>query len=235
MVKAKIGLVSGVGPLAGANVLEKIFACAALDHGAVEDAEYPDVVLVNHGISGVDNTATLSDNFKNGIISMVNQLEDNGATIIGIACNTAHLYLDEIKVSKNTILVNLIDEVAKEAAKTNQKYLLLTSAASRQQKLYHSYLKKYGVEFEEVTLEEQKKLDEAISLVMAYKLEEAGALVASILQRAHGQGFRAVIAGCTELPIAIDNAKNTYGIEIIGSNYILARALTDIYYSNRVC
>ena len=231
MANPKIGIVSGVGPLAGANVLEKVFRCAALNHGAMEDAEYPDVIFINHGIDGVGNVAAMSDNFKNGIVSIAGQLENNGATIIGIACNTAHLYLNDIRVGKNVKIVNLIDEVAKEAAKSKQKYLLLTSATTREQKLYHGYLKKYGVGFSEVSSGQQKKLDEAIGLIMAYKLTDAGALLTSILKRARNQGFDAVIAGCTELPIAIDYAENTFGMKVIDSNYVLASALTDAYYS----
>lgn len=227
----KIGIVSGIGPLAGADVLEKVFRHAALAHGAVEDAEYPDVVLVNHGIAGVDNIGTLNDEFEQSILSMVGQLEENGATIIGIACNTAHIYLHKIAVGKSTTVVNLIDQVALEAASTKRNYLLLTSATTKQQRLYHNYLEKHDVQFSETSLEHQKMLDEAIGLVMAYRLQEAGVLLESVLQDAENQGFEAVIAGCTELPIAIDNVRNQHGLHVVDSNYVLAQSLVEAYYS----
>lgn len=231
ILQPKIGIVSGIGPLAGADVLEKVFKHAALEHSAVEDAEYPDVVLVNHGIDGVDNIGTLNNDFEAAIVSMVNQLEDNGATVVGIACNTAHIYLDKIAVGKKTAFVNLIDKVALEASKKKQKYLLLTSATSKQQKLYHSYLEKYEVDFVETLPEQQKLLDEAIGLVMAYKLKEAGKLLATVLKEAQEQGFKAIIAGCTELPIAIDNAEGQQKLKVIDSNHVLAKSLADSYYS----
>lgn len=228
----KIGLVSGVGPLAGANVLEKIYRYAAKQYNAVEDAEYPEVVLINRGIEGVDNTATLNNNFRDGIVSIVKQLEQNGATTIGIACNTAHLFLQDIKTSDQVTIVNLIDEVSRCVSKTDKRYLLLTSASSRKQRLYHEYLDKYNVNYQEVNQDQQNLLDEAIGLVMAYKLKDAGKLLEKVLEQAKKDGFTAVIAGCTELPIAVENTVSHFGLDIVDSNYILASVLADNYYQS---
>jgi aspartate racemase len=227
----KIGIVSGVGPLAGSDVLAKLFKQAALIYGAVEDNEYPDALLVNHGIEGVDNTGTLSARFQREIAMMVNSLENHNATIIGIACNTAHLYLDSIHLNSETILVNLIDTVSIVAAQSPRSYLLLTSNASKQQKLYHGYLKKYGVNFKETNRTQQKLLDQAIGLVMAHRLSAAGSTMDRVLKSAKKAGFTAIIAGCTELPIAIDNSPNIHKLEIIDSNEELAKALLIHYYS----
>ncbi len=227
-LKQVIGIVSGVGPLAGSDVLAKVFKNAAEIHGAVEDNEYPDLVLLNHGIQGVDNTGNLNDNFEKEIVSIVQQLESQGATVIGIACNTAHAYLDKIEVKQGVVLVNLIDAVATEAAKSDDKYLLLTSNASKKQKLYHGYLQKHGVSFKETTRSQQKLLDKAIGLVMAYKLDEAGKILEQALLGA--TGFTAVIVGCTELPIAIDQCQSVKNIKFIDSNKVLAQYLTANYY-----
>lgn len=229
----KIGIVSGIGPLAGADVLAKVFKNAAQVHGAVEDSEYPDLLLLNHGIEGVDNIGTLNDTFEKEIVGMVHQLEAQGCNIIGIACNTAHTYLDKIKTKPQTTFVNLIDTVSEVAKESGHSYLLLTSSTSKQQKLYHGYLNRHIVPFEETSYEQQKLLDEAIGLVMAYKLDEAGQLLEKVLSSAKAEGFNAAIAGCTELPIAIDHTNNTSGLDIIDSNDELAKALLDSYYNHR--
>lgn len=226
----KIGIVSGIGPLAGSDVLAKVFKNAAEIYGAVEDSEYPDLMLLNHGILGVDNIGTLNDDFEKEIVNMVQQLETHGCNIIGIACNTAHTYLDKIKTKPQTKFVNLIDTVSKVAKEAEHGYLLLTSSTSKQQKLYHSYLEKHGVDFEETTPKQQKLLDEAISLVMAHKLEDAGKLLEQVLLSAIKREFSAVIAGCTELPIAIAQSNNKSELHIIDSNDELAKALLDCYY-----
>lgn len=229
-LQPKIGIVSGVGPLAGSDVLAKVFQNAAHLYGAVEDSEYPDVVFVNHGIAGVDNIGTLNDTFEKEIVEMVQHLEAQGATVIGIACNTAHVYLDKIKTKLSTKLVNLIDVVASEAAESEANYLLLTSSTSKAQKLYHGYLKNHGVGFKETNPRQQALLDEAIGLVMAHKLDVAGELLEKVLMSAADAGFDAVIAGCTELPIAMSHCKTTFGLTVIDSNNVLAQALLSHYY-----
>lgn len=229
----KIGIVSGIGPLAGSDVLAKVFKNAAEIYNAIEDSEYPDLLLLNHGIKGVDNLGTLNDTFEKEIVGMVHQLELQGCTVIGVACNTAHIYLDKIKTKPTNTLVNLIDTVSKAAKAANHNYLLLTSSTSKQQKLYHGYLNKYQVQYSETSSEQQQLLDEAIGLIMAHRLLEAGKLLEKVLALASVAGFKAIIAGCTELPIAIAHSSNTYNLEIIDSNEELSRALLCEYYKHK--
>jgi aspartate racemase len=230
-VTKKIGIVSGVGPLAGADVLKRVFKNAALIYGAKEDDEYPDVTLLSHGIPGVDNTGKLNDQFEMDITSMVEQVQSQGATIIGIACNTAYIYLPRIHVHDDTILVNLIDIVSKVAAQSpNEKYLLLSSSASRDKRIYHNYLDTYGVLYEEANDEIQNMVDESIDMVMAYKLEQAGEILDKVILFAKKAGFEAIIAGCTEIPIAIDHASHIDDIRVVNSNEELSKALLAIYF-----
>jgi aspartate racemase len=226
----KLGIVSGIGPLAGSDVLAKTFKNAAKLYGAIEDSEYPDLLLLNHGVEGVDNIGTLNDTFEKEIVDMVHHLEVQGCNIIGIACNTAHTYLDKIKTKPQTTFVNLIDTVSKVAKEAGHSYLLLTSSTSKQQKLYHGYLDKHAVPFQESTKKQQILLDEAIGLVMAYKLDEAGELLEEVLKSAKSEGYDAVIAGCTELPIAIAHCKDLQGMYVIDSNEELAKAMLRNYY-----
>jgi aspartate racemase len=228
-ITPKIGIVSGIGPLAGADVLAKLFKYTAEKYGAAEDCDYPDVVFVNHGIPGVDSAGTLNIAFENAIVSMVSQLESNGANIIGIACNTAHVYLDKIKVKPTTLLVNLIEEVAKEASNHCDKYLLLTSEANKKSALYPKYLKKYGVKFGVVTKSQQSQITKVIGAIMSHKLDDAGKIMETILAEAKENGYTGIIAGCTELPIAIAHAESTLDLKVIASNDVLAAKMMDTY------
>ena len=145
--KPLIGIISGIGPLAGADVLTKVFQYSADKYGAVLDSEYPDLIFYNHGIVGVDNKGSLSNVFEEELVKVVKSLEAQGANIIGIACNTAHFYLEKIAIKPASILVNLPQEVAHKAHKVDQCYLLLTSNASKKKKLYHDHLNKLEVCF----------------------------------------------------------------------------------------
>jgi hypothetical protein len=76
----KIGIVSGVGPLAGADIFARLLRQAATEYDAVEDSEYPETILISRGIDGVDNTGALRPLFEASIVSTVKQLERNRAT-----------------------------------------------------------------------------------------------------------------------------------------------------------
>ena len=69
-----IGIVSGLGPLAGSDVLDKALAYAAEAYGAVDDAEYPDIVLFSHGIENFDSTGSIEDNFVQELIGVVQEI-----------------------------------------------------------------------------------------------------------------------------------------------------------------
>lgn len=227
--KPKIGIVSGVGPLAGADVLAKIFAYAADAHGAHEDSDYPDVILLNHGIKGVDNTATINPVFASEIIEMTEKLESWGASIIGIACNTAHVFLSDIHLKPSTTLINLIDVVSGSAALSPGTYGLLTSRGTKDQRLYHAHLERHGVSFRETTEEQQRIVDKSIDEVMAHNNASAKELLQTVIKDMEAGGIHQFIAGCTELPLALPDIDNRE--TIIDSNELLARSLVDAYYA----
>lgn len=232
MSTPKIGIVSGIGPLAGADVFTKVIRHAAQKYGALEDCDYPDVVLLNHGIPGVDNTAQTSNEFEQGVVDMVYELEKHGATIIGIACNTAYIYLDKLITKPDTVVINLIDAVAQKAAAEASKYLLLTSASTKQSRLYHSYLQHHGVLFEETTDAQQGLVDSAIGQVMAHHVDAAQASIGRLLDAIDPGRKLGLIAGCTELPIAMVEAiAGLSGQAYIDSNSVLAAALVDTYFA----
>lgn len=227
-----LGIVSGIGPLAGADALNKLFAHAAQTYGAKEDAEYPDVILMSHGITGVDNTGALSDYFKTELIQLVSRIETAGASVIGIACNTAHIYLPDIAVKPDTILINLPEVVAEAAVQASERHhLLLTSSASRETRLYDNSLQARGVSYDFTNDDTQSRLDEIIELIMAYKLEEAGRAMREVLAWAQSEGYQSIIAACTELPIAIDHCGDTLGLSIIDSSSELGEEMLRICYA----
>lgn len=224
----KIGIVSGVGPLAGADVLQRVFVYSASNYGAHEDDEYPDLVLLNKGISGVDYTATLDETFRQGIISMVAEIQSMGATIIGIACNTAHAFLDDIHLEEDVTIINLITAVAERASNQDVTYGLLTSHGTKNGRLYHDALDAHGVNYTETTDEQQAKIDYAIDRVMAHDAKTAGEAIEEVIMQMKKSGITHFIAGCTELPIALQ-AADLGDISCITSNQILAEELVDTY------
>lgn len=231
--RGPIGIVSGLGPLAGSDVLAKALQHAARRYGAVEDADYPDVVLCSHGIDTFDETGSTDAGFEHELIRVVQQLELHHPSVVGLACNTAHLHLDRLREHTAAVFIDLIDEVVRVASTSDERYLLLSSSMTRRTRLYHRRLEQHAVSFVDVDDAQQEAIDEVVHLVMGRQLEIAGAQLRLLVHQLDPHSFSAIIAGCTELPLAVDQAGLRYELPIIDSNQVLARALVDTYYAQR--
>ncbi|HWC36759.1 MAG TPA: aspartate/glutamate racemase family protein [Mycobacteriales bacterium] len=225
-----IGILSGLGPLAGEDVLAKALDYAATRYGAVEDVDYPDVVLVSHGIENFDMTGDVSHGLRHELSVLVAELDSHHPSVIGVACNTAHLFLDDLREHSRAPIVDLIDEVAATAARSGEEYLLLSSSTTRATGLYRCALERHAVRFHEVGAHEQLAIDEIVHLVMAHELDIAGKVIRDFVSAWRSAPYTAVIAGCTELPMAIAHSGLARRLHIIDSNQVLAEALVDTYY-----
>ena len=230
-----IGIVSGLGPLAGSDVLEKALAYAAEAYGAVEDADYPDIVLFSHGIEDFDSKGSIEEDFVRELAAVVQEIELHHPTVVGVACNTAHLHFEELRACTSAEFVNLIEETAEAASKVDRSYLLLSSSTTRRTRLYHEALRRRGVRFLDVSEAIQIEVDDIVHAVMGHDLDVAGLRIDGLVHRlaAGGLEFDGIIAACTELPIAFDHSATSATIPTIDSNRVLARALVDTYVSNR--
>ena len=225
-----IGIVSGLGPLAGSDVLEKALVYASEAYGAVDDADYPDVVLFSHGIESFDATGSVERGFTDELVRVVQEIELHHPTVLGIACNTAHLRIDELRAQTHAVVVNLIEATAEAASRFDHRYLLLSSSTTRRTHLYHRALEERGVRFADVDDAVQLEVDEVVHAVMAHSLDVAGTHIQDIVMNC-GIEFDAIIAACTELPIAFDHSNVVRSIPVIDSNRVLAHALVDTYFA----
>ncbi len=229
-----IGIVSGLGPLAGSDVLDKALAYAATAYGAVEDTDYPDIVLFSHGIENFDSTGSIEADFVRELVGVVQEIELHHPSVVGVACNTAYLHFDELRAHTSAQFVDLIAATAAAAAEVDRQYLLLSSSTTRKTGLYHEALRHRGVRFFDVSDEDQLEIDEIVHTVMAHELDAAGAELDAVVSRLDaGAQFDGIIAACTELPIAFDHAEVSAVIPVIDSNRVLARALVDTHFAMR--
>jgi len=226
-----IGIVSGLGPLAGSDVLDKALAYAAAAYGAVEDADYPDIVLFSHGIEDFDSTGHIDDDYVRELVGVMHEIELHHPTVVGIACNTAHLQFDELRAHTSAQFVNLVEATADSASKCDRRYMLLSSSTTRRTGLYHEALERRGVRFSDISADDQLEVDDIVHAVMAHDLESAGGRIDTLVRRlTPAEHFDGVIAACTELPIAFDHSGVSMTIPIVDSNRVLAGALVDAYY-----
>mgnify|MGYP006332765639 CR=1 FL=1 len=235
-----IGIVGGVGPLAGLDIVGKIIA----ETKANKDQDHLPVLLSSQPHRITDRTQYLLGaepiNPAYAIAAIIQELERGGSSVVGIPCNTAHsprilsVVMDELQKAKSNIKVlHLVEETAQFIV-TNYgkiKVGILSTTGTKNTGLYKKTLALFGLEAIEPDEHWQEKVhatiyDEqfgikAVSSPVTNRVRQD--LIAAIGQL-KSQGAQAIILGCTELPLALPE-KETAGLTLIDPNRILARAL----------
>lgn len=237
-----IGIVGGVGPFAGVDLLKKIFDNTLAEN----DQEYPNTVLLSMSSIIGDRTEYLEGRLKMNpgiaITEVLGKLENIGVTVAGIPCNTAHskeifdLIIDIMKEKNISIkLVNMIEETVFFISKKYpniSKVGVLSTTGTYKSEVYKRSLLTNGFEVILPSFEMQENIIHPAIYHPVYGIKSTSNTIhpkakENLLQGVSylkKQGAEAVILGCTEIPLAITEEK-TNELIIIDPTKILARSL----------
>lgn len=207
--KKIIGVLGGMGPEASSALYQNIIEYAQSDHGAVQDKDYPPVFMYSLPLQGFDETGIRDkDLVVSQLVEGVKKLELAGSDLIIIACNTVHFFYDEMLKATDTPIFNIIEETAQTVRREGiQKVGLLASESTCKLGLYQDKFNPLGIDVILPDQPQQEKLNEIIEHVMGGK--QGGAdlkTLQRITENYANQGAEAVVLGCTELPLVINQS-----------------------------
>lgn len=206
-----IGIIGGMGPLAAADLFTKITKLTL----AKTDQEHIHVI-VDSNTAIPDRTAAILGTGDNPVPEMVRtalRLENAGADVLVMSCNTAHYFIDEVRKFTTLPIINMIEETAKEVKRQGIKCVgLLATEGTCQTGIYDRAFAAQGVE-----VVKPNDALEAHVMDLIYKGIKAGLTeyplddINKVLSALQDQGAECFIMGCTELPLAfaIYNIKAT--------------------------
>ena len=237
----RIGIVGGMGPYAGLDLVKKIFDQTV----AARDQDHLDVMLLSTP-HVPDRTRFLLENSGENpafaIVRVLQSLESSGAVVAGIPCNTAHsprildVVRHELHEAKNKIqLLSIIDETLRhlrEGFPTLRKVGVLSTTGALKTKVYSDPLRRVGFEVMEPGEELQRECVQKAIYDTSYGIKaqsnpvtsQARSDILRALRYLSDQGAEVVVLGCTELPIAIPEAA-MFGLPLVDPTLLLARAL----------
>jgi len=234
-----IGVVGGMGPYAGLDLLQKIFD----ETDAKTDQEHIPVSMLSIPHSIADRTKFLTGGSpKNPAIAIskvIHKLYAQGATVIGMPCNTAHAdsIFDEIlnHIPTDIFFVHMIQEVVrhiKNQYSSIQNVGILATTGTMKAKVYYDELIENKLNPVTVSQDEQHTIVEPAIYDKGFGIKaysnpvspEARGKLETAVKSLVTEGAEAVILGCTEIPLALPES-NYNGIPLIDSTAILARAL----------
>lgn len=225
-----VGILGGLGPLAGATFLRVL----TLLTPAASDQEQLDAVLLSHSTTP-DRTARIKDASAPDpapvLLADAQRLEALGVDLVAVPCNSAHPFLRRIGDQVTVPMVDIVDVTAQAAVEhvrageqgDQLKIGVLATDGTRAAGLYRDALRRLGAEPVDTTDAEQREVMRIIyDQVKAGQPTDLSALerlTAAMIER----GCAAVVLGCTELSVAYDEHRLHRDPRLVDSVESLAR------------
>ncbi|MCI0566083.1 amino acid racemase [bacterium] len=206
MFRKTIGILGGMGPVASADTYVELTKMCQQKYMCVQDVDFPAVILYSLPLTGFDHRGfsengeerkKIVNQLKNGLT----KLEQAGADIIIIDCNTVHYFFDELQASITTPIINLIELTVHQVKSDGYtRVAIISSEVSRNVGLYTKPFEEAGIAVINTSLEEQESVNEAILAVMggSVTINHIGG-INSLIDSFMSRGAQCVILGCTEI------------------------------------
>eukprot|EP01057_Protomagalhaensia_wolfi_P000139 Protomagalhaensia_wolfi_Nauph_80__138@NODE_107_length_3688_cov_279_209372_g81_i0_p2_GENE_NODE_107_length_3688_cov_279_209372_g81_i0NODE_107_length_3688_cov_279_209372_g81_i0_p2_ORF_typecomplete_len235_score47_45Asp_Glu_race/PF01177_22/1_1e35_NODE_107_length_3688_cov_279_209372_g81_i021662870 len=200
--KTVLGVLGGMGPLAGAEfarlLADKAPAECDQDHPVVYMLSDPHIPDRTAGIKGLgpDPTERLRQDLKT--------IEKWGVDYIAVPCNTAHVFIDRFSSELSVPLIHIVTatlEASRERSPSGA--WLLATEGTINTGLYQQYAKRMNYRLREIPPELQPTVSNTIALTKANKLREAGKSIRGVIEELWKIEDMVITTACTELPLAL--------------------------------
>ncbi|SFK41031.1 cysteate racemase [Falsiroseomonas stagni] len=200
-----LGVLGGMGPLASAQFMLRL----TLLTPALRDQDHIPAVLWSDP-RVPDRTAARIAGGEDPLPALlrgIRGLEAAGATAIAIPCNTAHGWFEAMQAATALPILHIVDAAEAELRRqgvTPGPIGLMGTAGTLAMRLYQGRLDSRGWTCLTPTAEEMDRLvTPGITLVKANDVAGAYSPLAEAARLLIARGARAVVLGCTEIPLGI--------------------------------
>lgn len=201
-----IGIIGGMGPKATCDLMEKILEASDADR----DQDYVRI-CVDSNTNIPDRTKAILYDGKDPVPEMVKsavRLQDMGADILMMSCNTAYYFYDRLRGFVDIPLLHMPRETARELREKEVSCAaVLATDGVVKSGIYEKALNEQGIEALYPGEEEQKQIMDVIyGCIKAGKKDVEQYRLTKISNALFERGAQRLVLGCTELPIAFSLA-----------------------------
>jgi len=194
MKPISIGIIGGAGPMAGVMLLQRIFTLAGSQYGCFRDADFPEVQLLSFPFSEMLTEERDEAKVRAELSVCLKRLQSSGATVLAIACNTLHAFLDEIPDG----LIHLPKVTAGEIPAGVVPLVLCTSTSSQ----FGLHKRFFPCTYPSAG--DQVRVDQLIDQIL--KGENVAEQLTALIEQ---QEACTIILGCTELSLFTKDLTDT--------------------------
>lgn len=235
--KKKLGIIGGMGSRAGAFFLQRI-----IDYSPAEsDQEFLEIIFHNNSLIP-DRTKAIAYNETSPVQEILKSVElfnKNQVEVIALGCITAYYYYNQICAGTTATVLNplymVAEHISEEYAPGSRIGLLATTGTIRSG-LVHKALEDCNVEI--ITLDKESQENCFMRSVYmkngfksAWISTEARTLMNKCIESLTRNEVDVIIAGCTEVSIAIEPGQIPIPIPYIDILDLMARKTVDYCYN----
>lgn len=228
MPQKVIGILGGMGPAATGELFNRIVNNTV----AKTDQEHVNMIIINDP-QIPDRTNYILGKGESPLPRMINNIKKlyyAGAEVVIIPCMTAHSFLEELQKESPVPIVNaieLVESYFKSFYPSISKIGLLATAGSVKSGVYNKYISKEIIVPDE---DNQGKLMNTIYSENGIKAgntsKETTDEIITIINTLKEKNIEAVIAGCTELSLVLDD--NNVRLPVIDPVLLLAKKAVEL-------
>ena len=222
-----IGILGGMGPEATLNCFARIIE----NTPANKDQEHLHIIIANNP-KVPDRTQAVLEGGPSPLPVLVqgcHSLEKAGADFIIIPCVTAHYYEKPLKQEAKLPVLSILDVVAEHIVQLHphiKRIGLMGTDGTLQSGIFQKRLNAEGLEIRICPREMQARVMDAIYALKSVRSDrqrkEITAELAATADHLVKQGAQGIIAGCTEIPLAL--GQRDVSVPYFDSLLLLARA-----------
>jgi aspartate racemase len=200
-----LGVLGGMGPLAGATFMARL----TLLTPAERDQDHIPAVLWSDPRVPDRSAARLQggEDPLPALLRGIRGLEAAGCGAIAIPCNTAHGWFEGMQAATRLPILHIVEAAADELLRlgvTGGPVGLMATTGTLAMRLYQDRLEARGYEVLVPSADEMTRIVmPAIDAVKANRIADAYAPLAEEAVALAARGARAVVLGCTEIPLGI--------------------------------
>lgn len=221
-----LGVLGGMGPLASAQFMLRLTLLTPAERDQEHipavlwsDPRVPDRTAAKQG--GADPLPWL--------LHGISGLRQAGCGAIAIPCNTAHGWYEPMQAAAGCPILHIVDAAAEDLRRAGigpGTIGVMGTAGTLAMRLYQDRLGRLGWDCLVPTeTEMQRQVSPSIAAVKANRVAEAYPPLAEVVRSLAARGARAVVLGCTEIPLGIQAGPwQTLGVPLVDTIDALARA-----------
>jgi aspartate racemase len=221
-----LGVLGGMGPLASAHFMLRL---TLLTPAARDQDHVPAVLWSDPRVPSRTDGKQAADDPLPWLLRGIDGLQAAGCGAVAIPCNTVHDWYGEMAAHAAIPILHIVDATAAELVRRQVPLGtigLMATQATLNLRLYQSRLEHLGWNCIVPTPAEMERLvSPAIADVKINRVAAAYAPLAAVAQSLAARGARAVVLGCTEIPLGIQAGPfGSLGVALIDSVDALALA-----------